>query len=284
MTEPSPKDKTDSYVTKPPAKSRGVTDGTEGTQEIKDTYRDTPSCEESQPGDPYSLNLHDFIKWAIEEHSREQGEPGYGYAYKTPLWTFTRLIKGYLDTYSDGDADAAFEVVDAVMQEMPEGWSIFQVEDDEEAYEEFVTCWSRVRYRPGYDPVETAIEKAKEYPLKPERCEKRKLEGYKFFVSVAGWLQVCMGDRDIMLPCQNMAELLTEAGVKCTKMSVSRWRRMAIQDGYLVVVGEHKYRPNAKGIATRFRFDVSLWDVLEGAAEKGTVASFEYAKDEEEQE
>ena len=241
-------------------------------EEIEEIDRDLPGRENPRRDNPYTLGITAFVQWAIEEHVNTQGEEyEHGTAWHTPLWTFVRLCKGYFDRCGDGDADEAFDAVDAVVQQLPGGWvGSFDVLDDEDAYAEFTACWHKVRYRPGFGPLPTAIKMAKEQPLIPARCEKRKLDGYMMFVSAAGWLQVCMGNKSIMLPCRKVAEHLTGAGVKCTQMTVKRWRDWALADGYLVVTGEHKYHPGGRNISTRFRFDVSRWDVLSKKAEKGS--------------
>jgi hypothetical protein len=37
-------------------------------------------------------------------------------------------------------------------------------------------------------------------------------------------------------------------------MTVSRYRTKALREGYLEMIKEHRFRPNAKGEATEFRY------------------------------
>jgi hypothetical protein len=76
-----------------------------------------------------------------------------------------------------------------------------------------------------------------------------------------------MGDRSILLPVEKVAEVL---GVSA--MSISRYRQLAIRDGYLRTV--HKYS-RGKQLATESRFDVSRFKVLQEKAQSGTETSFD---------
>ena len=208
-----------------------------------------------------------FVPWAIERHHLTQDDWNHGTNYRTPLWTFTRLIRGYyFDT--DTSAEVAFDSVDAIIRQL-EGWEeVLAVCDKEEAYTEFMSNWEKVRYPPGYGPLELAMRKALEQPLRPDRCKNRRMPRYEMFVGLAGWLQVCMGDQRILLPCEDVAETITEHGFSCTKMTVSRCRELAIKDKYLTILKGHKFRSGGFGEATEFRFDITKFEVLAAAAQK----------------
>ncbi len=217
------------------------------------------------------------MKWAINRHFEVQGPDTY-FTWYSPLWTITRAIRGY---FSDTaiNAEQAFDYLDKTVKKSDSGWDMFGL-TEEEAYAEFVTSWDKVRYPPGYGPLQTAILYAKKSILVPDRCKHRSLKGYQAFVSIAGWLQVCMGNRPIYLPCELIANELSRLGFnggKCHKTTVSYWRRMAITDGYLKEVKPHKFSSKGASRATEFRFDVSIFEVLRKAAESGSQISFEYA-------
>ena len=52
-----------------------------------------------------------------------------------------------------------------------------------------------------------------------------------------------------MLPCHKLAPLLS-----CQAMTISRYRKKAIRDGYLKIVKNHSYCSTGKGEATEFKF------------------------------
>src|SRR5262249_25123370 len=109
-------------------------------------------------------------------------------------------------------------------------------------------------------------------PLQPSDDEAaRRTDGYARFVSIAGWLQVGMGNCPIMLPVEKLAHIL-----EVTPMTVSRYRQWGIEDGYLKEVKPHTFHGKAKGgKATEFVFDVSLFNCLKNTAEDGTEESFD---------
>jgi hypothetical protein len=66
-------------------------------------------------------------------------------------------------------------------------------------------------------------------------------------------LPLAMGNRNILLPCRNIAEKL-----RCEAMTVSRYSRFAIDAGILEVQKAHVFRGNAAtSEATEFRFNFS---------------------------
>jgi DeoR/GlpR family transcriptional regulator of sugar metabolism len=91
---------------------------------------------------------------------------------------------------------------------------------------------------------------------------------------VAGHLQVAVGMNNIKLPCGKFADLL---GV--SKMTISRYRKWAEEDGFIKQVRGHKYRPNGVSDATEYRFAVHRWKCLEVRAASGAAEAFERAYD-----
>jgi len=247
---------------------------TQVTQVIQDTQRYSPTASASDAGAISSVSLWDlplpeFLKHVLEELD-------YDAIYPPAFFHFVRMCKGY---WPEGTitADAAFDEVAPIVKKLG-GWPpSFGGEDiggEEEAYTEFVTLWDKVRYRADETPLTNAAVKAKAYPLGTLRStDKRPLPGYDRFVSLAGWLQVSMGDRPIMLPCRACAEILDTS-----PNMVSLWRKMAIEDGYLKIIKESAYHPNGKAEATTFRFDTSRWPCLAKIAQRGSKVSFDYAE------
>jgi hypothetical protein len=130
--------------------------------------------------------------------------------------------------------------------------------DDAEAT--FYDTWDRVRWLPGqYDPLENAAELSRQQPLGLDaETRAKRPAGYVQFVSLAAWLQTSMPDRPIMLPCREVAAIL---GV--SPITVSRYRKWAVEDGFLQEVRESEFRGKGKsGIATEFRFAVGCWPYL----------------------
>ena len=243
------------------------------TQDSQDIQRNTPSSATSAEVRVSSRTLWDLPLYQFLKHVVDELE-GYDETYPPAFFVFVRMCKGYWLEGKTGES--AFDEVEPVIRKLG-GWppSFGDEEiDGEEAYTEFVTLWDKVRYRPDETPLTNAAAKAKAYPLSTRRStEKRRLPGYNRFVSLAGWLQVSMGDKPIMLPCRACAEVL-----KTTPRMVSLWRQWAIEDEFLVVIKSHAYHPNGKSEATVFRFDVGRWTCLSKVAQRGTQASFDYAE------
>jgi len=192
----------------------------------------------------------------------------------TPLFAFTRAVKGW---YEEGvESDRAFDAVDRAMHLLG-GWTILgldEVPDSEAAYEFFAHGWGRVRYRGDAGPLEQALARAKAYPLSTARERGRKMVKYDRFVSLAGWLQVTVGDRNILLPVRQVAALL-----KTVPCRVSIWRELAKKDGYLAEAKAHVFHGKlGVGRATEFRFDTARWDCLQAAAASGCAAHFDFTQ------
>ena len=80
-----------------------------------------------------------------------------------------------------------------------------------------------------------------------------------------------MGDRNILLPVAEVAELL---GVE--SITISRYRRWAVEDGYLVELKPYEFAGKGKGgRATEFRFNVGLYPGLLVVAQEGTAEAFD---------
>jgi hypothetical protein len=102
-------------------------------------------------------------------------------------------------------------------------WAHYFGVDAEDARVEFLSNWDRVRCLPGYAPLDYAIEQAEKRPIEFGGVGlAADTDGYKRFLTIAGWLQVAAGNRNILLPCE-----LVGARLNVTPMTVSRYREWA---------------------------------------------------------
>jgi hypothetical protein len=127
--------------------------------------------------------------------------------------------------------------------------------DSDDPRVEFIYCWQRIRFARGEGPLELASRNSRKLPLRPLHEYSR---GYASFVSIAGHLQQFQGDQAILLPCERLAKLLS-----VTAMTITRYRRMALQDGILIIRKKHQFSPGPsaqKNSATEFTFSVCLFD------------------------
>ena len=97
----------------------------------------------------------------------------------------------------------------------------------------------------GYDPLTVAILEAKESPAVEDHTLPA---GYLRFLKVAQSLQRLLPTSSFMLPCHKLAPMLA-----CQPMTISRYRKKAIRDGYLKIVKSHSYRFVGKSEATEFQ-------------------------------
>jgi hypothetical protein len=243
------------------------------SQETEDIKRNPPlpATEQLVAGEVvsstsfWSLPLPAFVAEALER-SGANGEDWQA------LFAFVRLVRSY---FNEGvKAEDVFDKVAPIIHKLGDWQEYFaEATDDDEAFTLFVSTWGKVRYRADETPLTNAVAKAKAYPLGTLRSQKRRVAKYDAFVSVAGWLQVSMGDRPIMLPCRAVAEAL-----KTTPKMISIWRQWAIEDEFLIVVKAHRFNPGGKSDATQFRFDTSRWKILSKVAQSGTNSSFSRAQ------
>jgi hypothetical protein len=200
-----------------------------------------------QPGMPFVPYLVEVINWL----QAQDDEPG---RWQSPLWEFMRLMKAHEDL-ARVTAASAFKKVDAALKKWVKkipaghcrcGWCAWLAEacrDDAEA--EFFSGWEKVRYIAGMSPLQNAVEQADRNPLfiSDEKAKERP-ELYQRFVSIAGWLQVAMGDRAIMLPVIDVAKIL---GVQ--PRTVSTYRKWAIEDGFLCMMKRTSQRTRRRSSA-----------------------------------
>jgi hypothetical protein len=231
---------------------------------------------ELEDGTPSTLSFADYLAHAAAEQWDHTEDRELEDGWESPLFYFVRLVKAHPDMAAK-TAKQALRAVESVMRTWrhaipPQGrylddWAYWFETAEYHDYEmsrevahvEFLDVWDKVRVLPGHSPLDNALEQAKRKPLNllPEVRERRS-DGYLDFVSVAGWLQVGVGDRNILLPVEELAGPL---GV--TPMTISRYRTWAVKDGYLWEVKPYKRPDQGKGgKATEYRFDVRKWDCL----------------------
>jgi hypothetical protein len=192
--------------------------------------------------------LAEYLREAWQVNKSTYEEPSRGQPFRTPMFTFVRRAKAHSDLEGLAGLEAA-ELVQRVLiswvQPSEDPWrTLFPDSDD--AKSEFVDTWTRIKWPRA--EVERCQLLATRLPLKPYRCYS---PGYGAFVSLAGHLQRNVSG-PILLPCRKIANALG-----CEPMTVSRYRRLALQDGLLRLV--------ARGIklqrkADEFNFAVEAFD------------------------
>ena len=261
------------------------TQDTQETQEIKDTERKTTSCifnatslgdapQLEQPLAKYILKTAEDAQLKLENY--EHGDP-----WRTPLWDFIHLLKRHLElaNLTATEAMGHIEPVlvqyaqqEGLLEDPTDPFEVFGNNWDCGSRLEFLTTWSKVRYAPDWSPLHYAEEQAKKSPFTPSICRDGKMPDYARFVSFAGWLQVGVGNRPILLPCEKLSTINL---FDTNKMQISRLRQLAITDGCLVVVKEHKFRSKGKSEATEFRFNVAVDPMFLKEADDGCAEAFE---------
>jgi len=219
------------------------------------------------------------------------GDPGCSapWQLQTPLFRFTHLVWSRPDLGADAHRPAVlFAKIESTLkqwstnckrkkQEPPNGFTGDCWEDwfgvcREEAKTEFLDLWPKFRWPAWQTPLDAAVLLARRTLLLPseEICQRRMIErnnptdGYCFFLSVCGHLQVMLGDQPIFLPQEALAKLLRVQG-----RTVSRWRQWAVVDGFL-----HQTAKPGRRKAAEYRFDISRWPVLRDKAARGTAEGF----------
>lgn len=189
--------------------------------------------------------------------------------WKSPLWDFVWRLKMHPRLLAYGATKALRSVERTAVKNLKE---LFCDLDLDEIREDFQVCWEKQRLLPGWGLLEHALAMAGEHPLAVQP-EQRRSASYERFISYAGWLQVCRGNKPVILPCWLTAELMFGSDSK--RMRISRYIGWAIKDGYLkrVFVGSLKSRQ-----ADAFRFAVGRWACLEQKARPGCAEAFDRAE------
>lgn len=256
---------------------------------------------------PWKLPWKEFVRWAMDDNEAKMDEARAEGKWLSALFHFVRYVKSYLAS-QDGTITAAkaWRRVDKTLHDLgkedpnmaeffdslPVEWSrkdqpwffYFDGFDHagvthDDAKIEFLSTWEKgFRYEAGYDPLPLAFKLAREKPLTTTRSKEdpELYQEYNWFVSIAGHLQVAMGDRNILLPVEKLGQMMwPKVPLAAAKMRVSRFRKMAEEvDKYITKV---RRGHSQSGKADEFRFDVSRFQLLEELAHKNCAQEFEAA-------
>ncbi len=234
--------------------------------------------------DAYQAN-----KEEVEERNSQE-------EWKSCLLRFARALKGHPELSSLKPAKV-LGLVEAHLCSWTKGWAAkgsqppygrsskgdnwlewFGIERAD-ARVEFVELWQKIRFVPGSGPLEQARDANRKCrlllpdsardirPLDDPKLRSEK--DYEFFVGLAGWLQVTLGDKDMGMSCRAVGLVM---GV--SPMTISRFTRWAIEDGYVRHVRQHAFRSSGRSLAAEYRFNTGMWPALGDKAQKGTTASF----------
>jgi hypothetical protein len=165
--------------------------------------------------------------------------------WQTPAWDFGRFAKAHPELINLDENQALKRIKSTISSKV---WSDHLQMSSVDAEMAFDHVWVDCRAIPGYDPLRIAILEARR---NSKADDPNAPAGYTMFVDIARSLQRLVGGgAHFLLPCHKLAPLLN-----CQPMTVSRYRRKAIRDGYLKVVKDHSYRSANKGEATEFLFE-----------------------------
>ncbi|MDY7107510.1 MAG: hypothetical protein SYC29_02635, partial [Planctomycetota bacterium] len=242
-------------------------------------------------GRELSLSTWEHVLAAYQIHLEESPASPWGRAddgWQSDLWAFTRMMKAH-PALKDQSAEHALREIERVIAQWPfipteeftqdvaksrsisvkatvRWWCWFHVWP-EDARVEFLSNWDAVRCIPGHTPLDGAIEQAERHRISfSDEQLSINTVGYQRFLSIAGWLQVTRGNRNILLPCEKLSEPL-----RVKPGTISRYRKFAMDDGFLRLMKRHSFKDRE---ATEFRFDVSRVPMLEERAQKGCIEAF----------
>lgn len=176
-----------------------------------------------------------------------------------PRWQFAFRFARMLKMHPESARYTAANIARAVVKSRP-GWVGFMAPTPDDFEARFVDAWESIRIPIGAHPLDAAVQLADEIPLElSPAVRQNRPTAYPRFVSIVGWLCVVSGEPLVTLPCREIAERM---GVQA--MTVSRYRKFAAHDGYLVQTAKH-VRPGegrGPGRATEFRFAYDRFPVL----------------------
>lgn len=218
-----------------------------------------------------SLPLDRYVEEAgraeVEWMDRQVGETTGSVDWKAG-WHFVRLLKCHPELRDLKTLDALRKARAAIVRASKRRPSYrdspgaafnevigeFLAENTDEFDAHFMRNWKAIRHLPGESPLETAVRLANRFPLGTLSATDGSLAQYRKLVSLAGWLQYVVGDRNIFLPVHKLGPLLG-----CSARSVSSYIAMAKEEEILERVKAHAL---ATRKAHEFRFRTERWKIL----------------------
>jgi hypothetical protein len=215
--------------------------------------------------------LAQFLEQAVHQATAKTREAERSGKWHSPCFEFTRQLKAHpeLGPITAAKAIAKIEHIIRSWEDMTgdDFWGHFFCVSRDDGHAEILDCWDQVRRLPGLDALANAAEFSRRIPLSLSKkaFEKRgRSMAYCRFLSLCGWLQVTVGTGNpIAVPCREVADLI---GVE--PMTVSRFRKWALEDGFLQEYRKHQFHgPAAANKATEFFFAWNWWPILKQYAE-----------------
>lgn len=227
-----------------------VTEELEDQKETKETDRNRGRRTERAhaQSDLLSKPIMEFLITALKMNKAEMERTT---NWLSPVWTFTRLCKGHPDLEKMDAVSAWSRVLTHLRQIHSQGvidvWDQLEADEDEAGLD-FTYSWDKVRVHPAKDVLQDANDRAGRVALKPP-LDRGKI--YARFISIMGHLQVIRREEHILVPVEVFAGILG-----CTKMTVSRMIKFAIDDGLLEIIEAHDY---SRHKARRYKFAVARY-------------------------
>ena len=176
--------------------------------------------------------------------------------WESYLWEFMRILKRHQSFAQLSDCQAWALVEDCISSEFgdpDEFWDQFGGANDffaEDAEEQFLSAWDAINVPLGPSPLESAEYEARRNPALSEARGLPEGKRYSRFINMAYHLQIAVGEGEILLPQQPIAEMFD-----VTQMSVSRMIHRGIKEGLIEKIGEHNW---TSGLAARYRVNTDL--------------------------
>lgn len=229
-----------------------------------------------------SVPWESYLAKCWEFSEREKADSEYG-DWRSPLFTFVWLLKGHKQAKPFfSKPKLALSAVEKTLRgwsrdyrqrgkEPPHGyhaadcWADWFGVDKADAQADFINVWQKIRYLPGQGPLDQALDAATREPLGlPPALNDMRPDDYGRFISVAGHLQVIVGDKNVHLPCRQIGQLLN-----VSHNTVAAYCRWGATDKFLTKIKDAKFTSRGKGDAAEYRFNVACCPLLKGRAQGG---------------
>jgi hypothetical protein len=207
--------------------------GEEGYVEEMFKYEDLYDrlMDELSTGAAPSLSVKEHVRASLHAAIIADPEP-----WQSSMFFFVRCLRSHPDLGALSAADAWDEISAPFADWETVLETVLDTYDDVDAAEaEFHTCWPKIRCPTGREPIQEAYHRAHDEPIifDPDRISQNTAK-YKLFLSLSGWLQVCIGPSSIFLPVRKIAQL-----VGVSTYTISMYRGLAVEDGFLFETEKH---------------------------------------------